>query len=50
MDDARQQLAGIAAVTDGLNDTLDALFRNVAELKVILAGAGPDARDRKDPQ
>jgi hypothetical protein len=33
----RDQLASIAAVADDLDKLLDELFRNVAELKVILA-------------
>lgn len=41
-DAPRQQLARVAAVTDDLDRLLDRLFQNVAELKVILAGAEPD--------
>lgn len=40
-DPPREQLASIAAVADDLDAVLDKLFANVAELKAILAAAGP---------
>lgn len=38
----REQLASIAAVTSDLDELLDKLFANVAELKAVLASAGAD--------
>ena len=41
--DEARQLARVAAVADNLDKVLDKLFENVAELKLILGQAGPDA-------
>lgn len=40
-DAPRDQLASIAAVADDLDEVLDKLFANVAELKAVLARAAP---------
>ena len=40
-EEARQQLAKVAAVADDLDKIIDKLFQNVADLKVILASATP---------
>lgn len=48
-DAPREQLASISAVADDLDRILDKLFRNVADLKVILARAEPgEEADRHD--
>lgn len=42
-EEARQQLAKVAAVADDLDRIIDKLFQNVADLKAILVGAGQDS-------
>lgn len=42
-EEARQQLAKVAAVASDLDKIIDKLFDNVAELKIILARAAPGA-------
>ena len=40
-EEARQQLAQVAAAADDLDKIIDRLFRNVADLKAILASVTP---------
>lgn len=40
----RDQLASIAKVADDLDEVLDKLFANVAELKAVLARAGSQGK------